>query len=532
MNTIKSNNHVLKSLLSGTALLTLSTLITKIIGLFYKIPLIKYVGIEGMAYFLAANHIYVFLFVVSTSGLPVALSILISEAVAKGDDNNVRELYRRALNLFLWIGSFGSSVMFFGASLISKIINISGSTASIMAISPAVLAACICGAVRGYFQGRQIMVHTAVSQIIEAAGKLGLGILGAAHAVKCGYNSNMVAAYAIFGITAGMIVSMAYLLIVKSLYDKKYILLTCSYRKCRGTTKKLLLTAFPITLSSAVISLSSITDTALIANRLNYAGFSENTINTLYSCYGNIAVPLFSLIPSLISPIAMVAVPIIASLSNANDNNETMQNVVLSSLQFTMFVAIPASLGLSVFSKEIISLIFPDNKPLLNTAAPLLSFLSLAVISACLITITNAILQSCGKANKTIVSMVIGVFVKAGAEYMLVSTTKVNIFGAPLSTLLCNIIVVCLNILFLTDCISNIKLLIVPFLKISVSAVIAVIIGTFVSDFLFIDMFEILIIVIVVVILYVLLCMSVNVFDKNFNIIVKKNKGDVLKNDE
>ena len=123
MTTIKSNNHVLKSLLSGTALLTLSTLITKIIGLFYKIPLIKYVGIEGRAYFLAANHIYVFLFVISTSGLPVALSILISEAIAKDDENIVGELYRRALKMFVCIGLVGSAVMLFGASIISKIIT-------------------------------------------------------------------------------------------------------------------------------------------------------------------------------------------------------------------------------------------------------------------------------------------------------------------------------------------------------------------------------------------------------------------------
>jgi stage V sporulation protein B len=410
-----------------------------------------------MAYFLAANHIYVFLFVVSTAGLPVAVSILIAESIANNDEIRVAEVYRKALKIFILIGSIGSIFMLIGAKKIAAAINISGAAQSIMAISPAVLSACICGAIRGYFQGRQIMIHTAVSQVIEALGKLGLGILGAIYAVGCGYETHMVAAYAIFGITVGMMISMVYLLVAKVRYDRKYVCLHYIDKKYCGLTKRLIVTALPITLSSAVISLTSVTDTALIANRLVVAGISDDLINTLYSCYGNIAVPLFSLTPSLISPIAMSAVPIIAATVKEGGDEIERQKIILSSLKFTLFVAVPASVGLSIFSREIISLIFPSDSVVLNIATPLLSLLSLSVIGACLITVTNSILQACGKAGETTISMVSGAVVKAVAEYILVSKPSVNIFGAPLSTLACNVIVVCLNVLFLSNCMLKVK---------------------------------------------------------------------------
>lgn len=492
---------------SGTALLTVSALATKIIGLFYKIPLIKYVGIEGMAYFLAANHIYVFLFVISTAGLPVAVSILVSEAVSNDDEMRIAEIYHKALRLFIFIGSIGSIIMFTGAVKISDVINIADSAQSIMAISPAVLAACICGAVRGYFQGRQIMIHTAISQIIEAAGKLGFGLLGSVYAVGCGYKSHIVAAYAVFGITAGMIASMIYLLVVKARYDKKHSILFYRSKKYCGITKRLLKTALPITLSSAVISLTSVTDTALIANRLEVAGFSANVINTLYSCYGNIAIPLFSLTPSLISPIAMSVVPIIAGTVKSDNRRET---IILSSLKFVLFVAIPASIGLSIFSREMIALIFPNDIAAVSTATPLLSVISPAIVGACLITVTNAILQACGKADKTIISMVLGASVKCVIEYVLVSQDSINILGAPLSTLSCNITVVCINVFFLVGCMSKFKHTVIPLLKISFSALVAVSIGALIRNFLFsgeLEAVTTILLVSIVALIYLALCM-------------------------
>ncbi len=444
----------LKKLISGTAVLTAAAIITKIIGLFYKIPLIRYVGIEGMAYFLAANHIYVFLFVISTSGLPVAVSIMVSEALALEKLRRVDSLFRSALSIFFMIGACGTIFMLVAADKIARLINIAGAAHSIRAIAPAILLACIGGAYRGYFQGRQIMRHTALSQVIEALGKLILGVAGALYALWRGYNTELVAAFAIAGITAGVGFSALYLAVAKAAHDRhdrkeRGAAGPMINEGRRGLAVSLIKLALPITLSSAALSLTGLIDTALIANCLLSAGFSEAAINKLYSCYGNIAVPLFSLTPALVAPVSVASVPLISAALGSGDRTGAA-GVADSAFRLTFLVALPASAGLSVFARPVVALIFPHEAEAAQLAAPALSLLALSVLTACLITTTGAILQANGRAGRTIFSMLAGAFVKVVAEYLLVSRPEINIAGAPMSTFLCNLTVVAINIYFIS----------------------------------------------------------------------------------
>jgi stage V sporulation protein B len=459
--------------------LTAAAVVTKVIGLIYKIPLIKYVGIEGMAYFLAANHIYIFLFVISTSGLPVAVSIMVSEAAAGGDRSKGAAVLVAALRIFIIIGAAGTLFMLFASGGIAQLINIAGAARCIIAIAPAVLLACVAGAYRGYFQGLQIMKHTALSQVIEAFGKLFLGLAGAIYALSRGYDAETVAAFAIAGITAGVGLSMLYLAAEKAIYDKRERK-NGSYKESSEIkvpygriAARLLKIALPITLSSAVISLTGLIDTSLIANCLSSAGFSASLTNRLYSCYGNIAVPLFSLTPALIAPISIASVPLISAALKSGDHMGAGK-VVNSAFRLTLLAALPASAGLSVFAEQIIKLIFPREAEAAEIAAPLLSLLALSVVTACLITTTNAVLQANGKAGKTIISMLAGAGAKIIAELLLVSNPAVNITGAPVSTFLCNLTVVALNIYFISKYMPSAQGLGKSFLPASASALAAV----------------------------------------------------------
>ena len=441
-----------KKLFSGTAILAVATVLTKIIGLIYKVPLVHYVGVEGMAYFLAANHVYVLLFVISTSGLPVAVSVMVSGAVASGDSASVNKIYSTALGLFAFVGGLGTVAMLGGAAKISEWIGMPEAVSCIMAISPAVLMACMAGAVRGYFQGHQIMCHTAVSQVIEALGKLMLGLLGAIYAINKGMSSEQVAAYAIFGITMGVGLSTVYLIIAKSVFDtKRKVCIRLPDIKKLSVMKELVRLALPITLSSSVLSLGGVIDTVLIPNNLAYCGFSASEANRLYSCYGNMAVPLFGVVPSLIAPVAVSLVPMVsANHSSANRNDE--KNAICQSIKLTLLVAVPASLGISFLATPILTMIFSSDVSAANMAGPLLSILSLSIIPACLITTTNAILQAQHRAGRTIFSMVCGIIVKLFCEYILVRQKNINIYGAPVSTLLCDITVVSINIYYVIKC--------------------------------------------------------------------------------
>ena len=166
-----------QSFMGGAALLTLTMAITKLIGALYKIPVANLLDKEGMSAFYAAYNIYNLLLVVSTAGLPLALSRLISEAEALGRENQKRRVFRVTSALFLLLGIVCSAVMFFLAEPLAALLHNSMAVAAIRVLSPAVLFVCVLSAVRGYTQGQGNMRPTALSEIIESLTKLIVGMV-------------------------------------------------------------------------------------------------------------------------------------------------------------------------------------------------------------------------------------------------------------------------------------------------------------------------------------------------------------------
>lgn len=438
---------------SGVMLLSASTLICKIIGLLFKIPIINIVGIDGMAYFSSAYNIYMLLNSIAAAGLPVALSILVSKNSTVGNRANVRKTFSVALTLFLILGVTGMLCLYFGADAYSDIIGIRDSSPAVRAIAPTLLFICISGAVRGYFQGHEIMAPTAVSQLFESLGKLILGVGFALVAVNLGYDPSHTAAAAVAGLSAGVLISMLYLLVHLTLFGKTKV-----YRELpkteaaadgnRKILRDLFVIALPITLSSCITSLTSLADTALITNRLMDSGLSEDAAVTLYSSYTNLAIPLFNLPPALITPIAVSLVPALTSSITRNAAAESSR-IFSSSVRLCTALAVPAAAGMAVFAHPILDLIYPGEPEACAFAAPLLSVLSVAILFSCLTTVTNAVLQTYMKPALPIVSMAVGAVVKVAAEYFLVGS-DIGVMGAPISTVACTFTILLLNIVFIT----------------------------------------------------------------------------------
>ncbi len=434
--------------IGGVAVLTASTAVVKLIGLFYKIPLIHIIGIEGMAYFLAAYHIYTLLFTVSTAGLPVAVSILVSKSMATGNKSAVEKIYKTALMLFSAIGAIFGLVLILGADVISDAIEIPESAFAIRAVAPSLVFVSAGSAVKGFFQGSHNMMPTGISQIIEATGKLGLGLLFTVYAQKQGRSLPEVAAAAIFGLTCGVVLSTLYLFACRIKHRQN----TLKSRKSGFNTGKILSRILsisaPVTLGAAVISVTSIIDTALISSRLQYAGFAPSVANAMYSSYGNLSIPLFNLIPAFVAPVAISVAPMISEAAERKDAQKE-KKLMTSALKLAGLIAIPSAFGVAVFGHEILDLVFASQAEAVDLAAPLLSVLAPAIFFSCLITVTNAILQSYGKAGKPIISTALGATVKLISEFILVGIPKINIFGAPISTLLCDITIVTVNLYFI-----------------------------------------------------------------------------------
>ncbi len=426
--------------ISGVFVLSLSTLIVKIIGLAFKIPMLSLLGMEGMGYFNSAYEIYALLCVVSTAGLPVALSILISSARATSNDGEIVKAYRAARRTFFVLGLLGTLTMLFLAKPISIWIGNEDAFYSILAIAPALLFICLASAIRGYCQGFEDMKPTAISQLIEAILKLALGVAIAVIGLKKGLSIPVVSALSVLGITVGTFFSLCYLAFAK----RKHRVSSEKININGSSYKELIRIALPITLGSAVISLTRILDMTFIMRRLQDIGVSQFHANEIYGAYTTLALPVFSLIPSLISPISMALIPELAGFIKKNNESGQVASVE-KALRLTSILAMPASIAVTVFSKQILSLLFSGQAEAIDIAAPLLSLLGASVLFSCLITTTNAILQAYRCVGMPIFSMSVGVAVKAFASYFLLGTESVGAYGAPIGSLACNVTVVLLN---------------------------------------------------------------------------------------
>jgi len=436
--------------MSGVLVLSLSTVIVKVIGLAYKIPMISYLGAEGMGYFNSAYEIYAMLCVIATAGLPVALSLLISAHRQTGAENAIRRIDRCAMTVFLSLGTLGMIFLFAFAHPIARAIGNEDAFSCILAIAPALFFVCVSSAIRGYFQGFHRMVPTAVSQLIEALGKLIFGVWFASLALKQGRSLPVVAASAILGLSLGTLLSAVYLFGKKVIFrrSQKIAPLTPSSEKTADGMKTLLRIAFPITLSAAILSVTRLVDMALIMRRLQSIGYSVVEANEIYGAYTTLAVPVFSLLPSLIAPISMALVPQL-SAAIARGSTEDQASLADRSMRLTTLLAMPASMGVAVYASPILELLFSREYEAIQIAAPLLSVLGLSILFSGLITTTNAILQSYRQTVKPMISMSVGALVKIIFAYFLIGNPSVGVYGAPISTLLCDITVTCINLRFL-----------------------------------------------------------------------------------
>jgi len=445
-----------RTFLSGVLVLTLANLITKVIGLIFKIPLTNMLGNEGMGYFNTAYQIYTWLYMLSTAGVPVALSMMVSECNARGRHSESKKLLRLTLTVFAIAGLIGSAAMLIFCRGLASFISADKAYLCILAISPALFFVCVSSTVRGYFQGRRNMVPTAVSEIIESSLKLIIGIALGYYALTKGYEPYTVAAYAILGVTVGVGAGAVFLSVSAFLsrcFSSEKAADVAEYEP--QSSKRLLSTFFkiaiPVMLSSSLLSMSSMFDTLIVIGRLQDIGVSEEASVALYGNYTAYCVTLFNLPPVLIYPIVNTLIPSV-SAAKASGNTAKVNLFVEKSLKLSALIALPCAAGLGVMSEPILKLIFSSEESA-SMAAPLLSVLAPSVFLIGIMAVTNAILQASKKLSYSVFSMLCGAAVKAALAYVLplvkIRGQYLNMYAAPLSTMAFYLTITALNIFFI-----------------------------------------------------------------------------------
>ena len=436
-----------KSFRSGAAILTGAVLVTKILGALYKIPLGNLLDSTGMAHFYAAYNVYTLLLTLSTAGLPPLTSRLVAEAVALGRYRQARRVFTTALWLLGAMGFVCTALMFSFPRAAANLLQDGAAWMAIRALSPAVVCVCLVSAVRGYTQGMGEMTPTAVSQIIESACKLGLGLGLCAFVLRRGGDSATGAAAAIFGVTVGAALGLVYLLLILALRERRVIAARPDTpRPRREILQQLISGGIPITVAAVGMSLITLVDQALVLYTLQHT--LHHTTAEAVALYGEytFGMTLFVLPSSFIIPLSVALMPTLAA-ERARGDTASQQRHIRTALRLTALLAFPMGVGLSVLAEPILHLLYPAVPETAAAAAVHLQVLGAASCCVCLMTVTNGILQALGRERMPVWTLLVGGAVKVATTVLLVGDPDISINGAAWGTLLGYAVIAVLNLL-------------------------------------------------------------------------------------
>lgn len=450
-----------RSFLREAAILTVSNFAVKIIGVVFKIPLTNVLG-QSIGVFNAAYSIYAMLFMLSTSGLPVAISRLVAASNERGRGKEADRVSFLSGIIFGLVGLFFTVLLILLAPVVAKATGHPDSALAMRIIAPSLFFICVCSSERGYYQGLHNMVPTAVSQFIEAFFKMSVGLASVYIAASKGASVSVQAACAISGVSVGEFFAMIYILLYRKLPNRsRPVYEDPARRSDKSLVKSIMLVALPVTLTAAALYFSQFLDTLIIVNILEASGETHETAHTLFSAYTGLSVPLYDLLPAtLVFPIATSILPAISG-ARAVGKKKRAAKLTAQAIRLSGIIAVPCGVFLLVTGRWCISFLYGAanwSAPLqmasgagmsaLDYASVSLSVLAFAVFFISIVSTTNSLLNAYGKQHLPFLSVIIGIGVLTVSEIALLYS-PLGIVGAAVSSLICYFIVTLLNIRFL-----------------------------------------------------------------------------------
>ncbi len=476
----------------GAAILVVATMLVKVIGAVFKIPLSSLIGTLGFGYFSSAYDLFLPIYSLAMAGLPIAISRMVAENVAKGKFNDVKQTLKISRIAFLVTGAVGFLIMAGVTYAFFLITGDSRTLPSILVIAPSILFCCVMSVYRGYYEGMRNMTPTAVSNIIEALGKLILGLGFAWLVIKLRGDlspetASLAAAGAMFGITVGTALGALYL-VIKFKRDNGLVsseeYAASPEALSGGKTLKILVTiAIPIALGSLAQNIASLVDVTMVKGLIAedaqivrgiYSSLIGSDIandadvaNFLYGVRGQ-AFTLFNLVPTITSVMGVSALPVLATSWTNADMPEVKKNMS-SIIKLTSLIALPAGLGLAFLGSPIMGLIYGTEEAVL-IGGPMLTVFGLAAIFSGLAMPLTNMLQAIGKQIVPVINIAIGAVIKIVVNFILVSMPEINILGSALGTLCCYLYIALANFICLVRFTKTMPCLGSGFVKPAISA--------------------------------------------------------------
>lgn len=415
-----------QSLIKGSLILGIAGILARFLGLFFRWPLIMLIGDEGVGYYQMSYPLYMF-FIAIASGLPVAMSKMISERNALNDIDGSFQVMKESSYLMITIGAGTTLALFFFAKpIISFLKWDSKAYYSLIGISFAPFIISFTTIFRGFFQGLQNMTPSAISQILEQIGRVIFGVGLAVLLLPKGIEFS--AGGAAFGATAGAVLGGSYLF---SKYRK--IKKTFKVKKIKTNTEVLntiLKIAIPISLGTTVGSIMNLIDSILVPQKLLQAGLNNTQTTILYAQLTGKAAVITNIPLTLSMAICTSLIPIIAENYILNKKAE-LKSKIDAAMKMAAVIALPCTFGLFFLASPILNLIFPGRAE----GADILKYLSISIPFIIITQTTTSILQGTGNYIKPVINLFIGCIVKVILTSALVSLPELNIYGAVIASI-------------------------------------------------------------------------------------------------
>ncbi len=441
-----------RSLLGGISVLGIAGLICKVVGVLYRIPLANSIGSEGIGIYQQVFPTYNLMLTISSAGIPVAISRMVSFRLARGQQNAAGHVFRVAMGILILAGAVATAPMMAFSGSLARAAGTPESASGFMYIAPSLLLVCAMSAFRGYMQGHRRMAPTAISQLIEQVGKVGVALPLAFRFMQSGGYA-MGAAGALLGTTIAEAAALLYMAadyyVIRPKLQEGIPLNPETPEGGRRIARELIFSAVPITIGACIVPLAATVDSYMLVRIMQgYLPYTEAL--SRYGVYSGLVIVLINVPTAFAMATAANLVPSVSAKRAAGDG-EGIRRDASAGLRLSMVMGLPSSVGMSLLASPILFQLFGGGKysaEQLETGGRLLEISSLTIVVFTIVQATSGILQGMYKQRIPMYTLALGVALKVGINYAAVRNPQVGIFGAPWASLACYIVSGGLNLYY------------------------------------------------------------------------------------
>ena len=449
-------NSKKSSFLTQGIVLAAASVIVRIIGLIYRIPLARIIGDDGLGAYSNAFEVYNIALLLSTYSIPTAISKLISEREDKREYKNSYHMLQTGLVFSTFIGFAASVLLFFGADFISRVIfrEADLSTAiPLRVLAPTIFVFSVMGVVRGFFQGKHTVLPTSVSQIIEQIVNAVVSVVAAKLLIYHFSASPNISAYGAAGGTLGTLcgagTAFIFLLFLLLAY-RPYLLKRLrkdrigAYEDRAVQLRLLVFTMVPIVLNQTVYSISSFLDGVLLNQIFSLKGIDEITRRVLIGRYSS-KYRLMTNVPiAIASAIGMATLPSVVQAFTSK-NKELLKNRITQAVKLNMLIAFPCAAGMAVLARPIMQFVFGDSGDALDMTSAMMYIGAASIVFFAYSTTTNSILQGVNKMKVPVIHGVISLGIYLVLDIILLAFTPAGIYSLVIGNMVFPLIICVLN---------------------------------------------------------------------------------------